>query len=210
MLFNDMEVVLFNTTLTTAHKIKDKLEKLAVPQSAPLRGRMDHSDVFPVIEIPQDLLFSKEPEDLEEYFKGKWEDFLENKRFEFAVKSDLNSVKEAIFHANIRCGVSELLNEKKQLELEKNHLSAFDVSFSESEDITETAKKLRDYYKDKDAPFNGIRIKHLFFDPEELRNRIKSINKSVMEIEESITELNAKSKVEFSIYEVTAEKLGLT
>lgn len=209
MFFNNLETKTFTYNLTTVHKIKDKIFNSLKGSRGNISPFMGNT-IFPNIVIDSSDLFSKSTTDLTEELYNNWNEYLDTLILEYVLRYDLNRIKEVIFSKNLESGISELLNKQKNLEMEKNMLSRFDMNGNEGQDLKGYLDNIKEYYKDKETIRGDIKINYLFYNPEQIRERIKEINGRIFEIEDKITALNSQTKASFELFEITVDHLGIS
>ncbi len=89
-------------------------------------------------------------------------------------------------------------------------LSRFDMNGNEGQDLKGYLDNIKEYYKDKETIRGDIKINYLFYNPEQIRERIKEINGRIFEIEDKITALNSQTKASFELFEITVDHLGIS
>lgn len=201
MFFNDLTEDHYEVTLNSAHRIKS-----SVAQSTREVVSYKMPDRWNIIPI-SDLL-TKDTQQIMDQLSRNWDKEVEKLQLRYAINIDLNRMKEFIFEANILSGVSTLLNQVKNLKFEQNMLKGYENEGNESV-LSSLIDSLRSYYENRESVQDYCVIPYNLHEPSAAERRIKEINKEILSTEEKIAELNASHKLTITLYDVTAEKIGL-
>lgn len=134
------------------------------------------------------------------------------------VSLDISNLKEAIHKKNSECGVSNILTTLDFINAEIAHTKSILVSvegkkyntlqsvFSAYQLDTERKKTMSTAYVNM---MTGINTRTGIYDVEELKEKVKNLNKRVMDLETERDKLNAIVKIDVQLSKQSMEILGL-
>lgn len=134
----------------------------------------------------------------------------------FRLNHDYRTLKDVIFNYNIQSGVSGILSQMEELEMQKRTLVLLKTNLEGN-----NSYRSNDLTVDIDASYQALskerengygynnHVRCAVYESEELDNRIKEIVKKLSNLEDDRDRLNSNTNVTLSLDERTLEELGV-
>lgn len=147
-------------------------------------------------------------------FKEKVKNYVGKKQDEvsdiYFILEDIYKLKNAIFEANMKSGVSQLMNQKEYLTILVGQLQHDILKLSDDELISPSSitgeyiagvqKSERTYTQKIEVPILSLEVSELNLD---------KYRKEITQVEDKIMELNATTKIEINLSDASKKVLGL-